>query len=141
MLRRDAQLVLGCLVVCALVGVVAAVQATSNHMTQLPLHSRFGCANCHAGATVTTITTTDLNPFGAAFNANGKIWNVTLAQLDSDGDGCKNGAELGDVNGNGEPDGHMTQESSNPGVAGDCDPANIDEQTWGELKSLFNNSK
>ena len=36
------------------------------------------------------------NAFGAAFSANGKVWDVTLACADSDSDGWSNGVELGD---------------------------------------------
>ncbi len=121
----------------AVAGLVAAVDATTGHMTQLPLHSRFGCANCHAGATTTQISTPALNPFGVDFRNNGMVWNAALAALDSDGDGCRNGAELGDVDGNGQPDVYATQESSNPGVP-DCTAEILDEQSWGALKSLFN---
>lgn len=39
------------------------------------------------------------NPFGSAFNANGRVWDDTLAMLDSDGDGYSNGIELGDPTG------------------------------------------
>ena len=38
------------------------------------------------------------NPFGLDFLNNGFIWNETLCQLDSDGDGRSNGVELGDPN-------------------------------------------
>ncbi len=36
------------------------------------------------------------NPFGKAYADNGKVWNATLAALDSDGDGFTNGQELQD---------------------------------------------
>ncbi len=36
------------------------------------------------------------NPFGTAFDMNGRMWDTTLALLDSDGDGYTNGQELGD---------------------------------------------
>lgn len=35
-----------------------------------------------------------LNVFGNAFNANGRVWNFTLANGDADGDGFTNGVEL-----------------------------------------------
>lgn len=38
------------------------------------------------------------NPFGNDFKANGKTWNKTICQKDSDGDGLSNGQELGDPN-------------------------------------------
>lgn len=37
-----------------------------------------------------------LNPFGAAFEAQGAQWTTLLCQADSDGDGATNGEELGD---------------------------------------------
>ncbi|MAQ16030.1 MAG: hypothetical protein CMN30_14730 [Sandaracinus sp.] len=37
-----------------------------------------------------------LNPFGLDFNANGQVWNRTLASRDSDDDGWTNGQELRD---------------------------------------------
>jgi len=36
------------------------------------------------------------NDFGMAFDANGRVWDATICQADSDGDGITNGAELGD---------------------------------------------
>ena len=36
------------------------------------------------------------NKFGIDFAANGHVWNLTLACIDSDGDGWPNGWELGD---------------------------------------------
>ncbi|CAH1784319.1 unnamed protein product [Owenia fusiformis] len=38
------------------------------------------------------------NAFGLAFDANGKVWNSTLCNADSDNDGKTNGVELGDPN-------------------------------------------
>ena len=43
-----------------------------------------------------TNTAPCFNPFGAAFKANGKVWNATLALADADGDGFTNGQELQD---------------------------------------------
>ncbi len=43
------------------------------------------------------------NPFGMAFNGNGRMWNETLADMDSDGDGYTNGEELGDPEGDWRP--------------------------------------
>lgn len=53
-----------------------------------------------------------LNPFGAAYLANGKVWNTALAMLDSDGDGYSNGEELGD------PDGAWRAGTAFPGTCG-----------------------
>ncbi|EDV19971.1 uncharacterized protein TRIADDRAFT_32734, partial [Trichoplax adhaerens] len=38
------------------------------------------------------------NPFGTDFAKTGRTWSTTLCQMDSDGDGKTNGAELGDPN-------------------------------------------
>eukprot|EP00511_Aplanochytrium_stocchinoi_P000228 CAMPEP_0204821844 /NCGR_PEP_ID=MMETSP1346-20131115/36_1 /ASSEMBLY_ACC=CAM_ASM_000771 /TAXON_ID=215587 /ORGANISM="Aplanochytrium stocchinoi, Strain GSBS06" /LENGTH=337 /DNA_ID=CAMNT_0051947769 /DNA_START=256 /DNA_END=1269 /DNA_ORIENTATION=- len=38
------------------------------------------------------------NQFGLDFAAQGKIWTTALCEMDSDGDGVSNGAELGDPN-------------------------------------------
>ncbi len=43
------------------------------------------------------------NAFGMAFNGNGRVWNETLATMDSDGDGYTNGEELGDPLGTWRP--------------------------------------
>ncbi|XP_033750816.1 dopamine beta-hydroxylase-like [Pecten maximus] len=61
-----------------------------------------------------------LNPFGRDLKNNGKVWNLTLCEMDSDGDGISNGAELGD------PDCEWTP-GSNPagqptGHPGMCEP-------------------
>jgi len=118
----------------------ATVGANSGLMAQLPLSAPFGCANCHAGATATTVPADHaLNAFGVDFKNNGLVWNAALAGLDSDGDGCTNGTEIGDADGNGHADANVTQENSNPG-APDC-TNDTKDKTWGELKSLFNNTR
>ncbi|MCA9610655.1 MAG: hypothetical protein KC619_33900, partial [Myxococcales bacterium] len=51
------------------------------------------CITCHnnpdGGAGCTTPPC--FNPFGMAFNANGRMWDTALAMMDSDGDGYTNG--------------------------------------------------
>ena len=95
------------------------------------------CIACHANAEPTSAS--DLTAFGLDFqDALDEGWGPELAIRDSDGDGCTNGTELGDVDGDGQLDEGMTQQSSNPGVVGDCSSASIDEMTWSELKELFN---
>jgi hypothetical protein len=127
-------------VVIAVLALVAAVNANPTHMAQLPASATWGCANCHVNGTSTQAPSVALNGFGLAFKNNGMAWNGTLAYQDSDSDGCTNGVELGDADGNGVPDAHQTQQTSNPG-SGDCQPSTLDEQTWGALKSLFNSNK
>lgn len=128
-------------VVIAVLALVAVVYGSTPHLAQLPTSASLGCANCHVGATAVAAPSAELSSFGQAFQQNGKVWNSTLAAKDSDGDGCTNGVELGDADGNGVADGGQTQQTSNPGSGGDCRPSTIDEQTWGALKSLFNSSK
>jgi dopamine beta-monooxygenase len=74
------------------------------------------------------------NPFGLDFAANNHIWNPTLCQKDSDGDGKSNGIELGDANctwTNGTvPPGPAV---SHPGV---CDP--IDSGTCATKNTFLN---
>ncbi len=137
-MRRVLARVLAILTVGGLVALVAATgRANSGLMAQLPLSAPVGCANCHSGATATTVPADHaLNNFGVDFKNNGSVWNAALASLDSDADGCTNGSEVGDADGNGQPDANVSQENSNPGTA-DCTNGPIDE-TWGRLKSLFN---
>ncbi len=114
--------------------------ATATDMEQLPVHGRFGCQNCHVLEHPTGADHT-LNSFGADFLANGRTWNAQLAALDSDGDGCLNGVELGDSDGDGVPDENVHEETGNPGVSDECGGgALVDEVTWGTLKSLFDSN-
>ncbi len=79
-----------------------------------------------------------MNPFGVDFRGNNRVWNAVLAQMDSDDDGCLNGVELGDSDGDGQLDGNIHEENGNPGVADDCGSGALtDEVTWGALKALF----
>ncbi|MFN2370006.1 MAG: hypothetical protein ABR506_02505 [Candidatus Krumholzibacteriia bacterium] len=110
--------------------------ATEADMVRLPVTSPYLCLACHTqespggGA--------PLNVFGEDYLANGRRWDADLAQLDSDGDGCRNGAEVGDVDGNGQADGNVTEQAGNPGVADDCGSGNlVDETTWSTLKAYF----
>ena len=128
--------------VIAVLALVAVVHANTTHMAQLPASATLGCANCHVNGTTSTVpASAALNGFGQAFKNNNMVWNRALAEKDSDSDGCTNGVELGDADGNGEPDAHQPQQTSNPGSGGDCQPNTLNEQTWGALKSLFNSSK
>lgn len=125
----------------ALVAVgVLAVAAGGNQyeMDKLPLSEPFGCANCHAGATATTAPSAALNAFGTDFETNNRTWDSVLAWMDSDRDGCLNGVEIGDADGDGKADGHITRQNSNPGLDGDCTADGPDEKSWGQLKELFN---
>lgn len=131
--------ILCCLVIFAVAATWSAAPAgaTTADMERLPVSTPFACANCHvvgdpvAGDAV-------LNGFGTDFLDAGRLWTPDLARLDSDEDGCLNGAELGDIDGNGMPDVGVTEESSNPGLD-DCSAAAVNEEiSWSELKGLFN---
>jgi hypothetical protein len=110
------------------------VVATTQDMALLPIYDPLRCLICHTenpeGGGETT-----LNVFGADFLANLRHWNGTLAEMDSDSDGCLNGVELGDSDGDGVADGNISRLTSNPGAA-DCG-SSLDPTTWGELKALF----
>ncbi len=120
----------------------APAWATEDLQSRLPLNVPFSCDNCHLPDAAPTLSNPALNAFGLDFNnpdIGNNDWSSYLAGLDSDGDGCTNGAEIGDVNGNGHPDNGVDQESSNPGLEGDCTSASVfEEATWGQLKSMFN---
>ena len=115
--------------------------ATETDMAQLPVADPYFCLSCH---TTTDPTPVDhgLNVFGLDFLTNGRVWDMELAQIDSDGDGCLNGVEVGDSDGDGIPDGNVTQQSGNPGVADECGSGSlVDEKTWSELKALFDGDR
>jgi hypothetical protein len=112
-------------------------RATNLDMSRLPVVVPNLCASCHTAA-APTVGNAGLNPFGLDFRANGRIWDSDLAALDSDGDGCLNGIEVGDSDGDGRADGNVTSQAGNPGVAGDCGSGPpFDETTWGAIKAMF----
>lgn len=112
-------------------------EATNLDMSRLPVVVPNLCASCHTAASPTA-GNAGLNPFGLDFRANGRIWDLDLAALDSDGDGCLNGIEVGDSDGDGRADGNVTSQAGNPGVAGDCGSGPpFDETTWGAIKAMF----
>jgi len=109
---------------------------TSEYMVHLPTFERFQCAICHKGPAPTP-ESNELNQFGKDFKSNGYIWNQTLAEMNSDGDRCTNGFELGDLDGDGQPDKPTTTlEQGNPGDPNDCS-ITLDQGTWGIIKHLF----
>jgi len=122
--------------VCA--GVSAAPsRATEIDMARLPVTAPNLCLACHR-VEVPTAGNAALNPFGADFLAGGRVWDSNLASQDSDGDGCLNGVEVGDSDGDGNPDGNVTEQASNPGVVDDCGSGSlVDEKLWGTLKAMF----
>lgn len=110
--------------------------ATEADLARLPVTAPFLCLSCHTQESPGG--SAPLNVFGEDYLANGRRWDLDLAQLDSDDDGCTNGAENGDVDGNGRADGNVTEQAGNPGVADDCGSGHlVDEKAWGALKAVF----
>jgi hypothetical protein len=111
--------------------------ATEADMARLPLSAPNLCLSCHV-VDQPTPTSFDLNPFGIDYLANGRLWDSSLANLDSDGDGCLNGVEVGDSDGDGEADGNVEAQAGNPGIPDECGSGSlVDEKTWGALKAMF----
>lgn len=105
-------------------------------MQQLPAFNKFRCLICHSVANPTGAAA-PLNSFGRDFQANGNVWDQVLAEMNSDGDRCSNGFELGDRDGDGVFDGETEPlEISNPGDRADCAIA-LTEGTWGAIKEVF----
>jgi hypothetical protein len=82
---------------------------------QVPNGKKNSCANCHQPGDKSS---SKLTPFGNDYRENGKKWDATLANKDSDGDKMTNGEELGNPSGSwkkgdSEPDGPVF----NPGDA------------------------
>ena len=110
--------------------------STTEAMQALPAFSKFQCALCHTSS-APVVGTATLNAFGKDFEDNAGIWDRTLAEMNSDGDRCTNGFELGDRDGDGQFDrGGQAIEHSNPGDSADCAVA-VDQATWGALKEIF----
>lgn len=127
------------LAVCVLVSATAAV-ATDADMVRLPVTNPHLCHSCHL-VEQPGPGNFDLNPFGADFLTNGRLWDANLANLDSDGDGCLNGVEVGDSDGDGQPDGNVESQAGNPGIPDECGSGSlVDEKTWGALKAMFDGS-
>jgi len=114
-------------------GWAVPVLATPQDLAKVPIVEPFRCTICHVESPEGGGTA--LNIFGTDFLGNLRRWNAALAELDSDGDGCLNGVELGDSDGDAVADGNADRLTSNPGVA-DCG-SSLDVTTWGDLKALF----
>ena len=111
--------------------------ATAVDMLNLPVTSPNLCLACHVVAAPSE-GDAGLNPFGIDYLANGRLWDPNLAMLDSDEDGCLNGVEVGDSDGDGFPDGNVTEQAGNPGVKDECGSGSlVDEKVWGTLKAMF----
>ena len=85
---------------------------------QIPNGKVFMCNNCHLGSGIN---------FKRDFRNNGEKWDESLAAIDSDGDGFKNGIELQD------PDGLWREGQSDPGdsdrVTNPGNPASFPQET------------
>jgi hypothetical protein len=119
------------LIVIATVLVSGVLKSREDYMETLPVYKRYMCSLCH---TSTTPGASDLNGFGEDFRGNSYVWDKQLAEMDSDGDDYPNGLELGDEDGDGEPETYV--ERSNPGDPLN-NPSSIDKDTWGIIKNLF----
>lgn len=106
------------------------------HSAALPTTVPYGCADCHVGDSPVAGDAA-LNPFGVDFQNNNLVWDLALANMNSDGDECANGVEIGDADGDGRLDGGVIEQSSNPGVDDCSGGALVNPQTWGNLKALF----
>jgi hypothetical protein len=128
MLKRRIILIL---IVLAAVLISSAPKSSEDYMLTLPVYKRYMCALCHTSADPSPF---DLNDFGKDYQSNDYIWDKRLAEMDSDDDDYPNGIELGDENGDGEPE--IFVERSNPGDPLN-NPSSIDKDTWGIIKNLF----
>jgi hypothetical protein len=110
---------------------------TNEQMMTLPAYGKYRCALCHTAPTPNLDPT--LNAFGNDFKDNGG-WGPTLAVMNSDGDRCTNGFEIGDRDGDGFYDNPAAEqvENGNPGDPNDC-TVSVDQSTWGIIKDLFRN--
>ena len=112
--------VFGFVAVLAVLLFAENVFARSGRVSQIPNGSTLGCSSCHvsaAGGGARTGFGNEINNnFLTASGRNGSVvWNATLANLDSDGDGFSNGTELGDPDGDGTPT--AGAQVTNPGSA------------------------
>ncbi len=123
--------------VMVMVLMVPSVQATEDYMDLLPMVDPYFCLTCHY-AEDPGGGDSSLNPFGIDFDINGRVWDYHLANLNSDEDGCLNGVEIGDSDGDGVIDGNVTEQAGNPGVRDNCGSGSlVDEKTWDALKAMF----
>ncbi len=119
------------LIICLAVLLSGVLKGREDYMQLLPVYRHYRCKLCHQSAIPGS---SDLNQFGIDFRSNSYKWDEVLADKDSDGDQYKNGLELGDEDGDGEPE--VLIERSNPGDPLN-NPTSIDKDTWGVIKNLF----
>lgn len=128
MLKRKGIIIL---IVLAAVLASGALRSREDYMLNLPVYKRYMCTLCHTSSEPSSF---DLNQFGSDYQSNGYVWDEELAEMDSDGDEYPNGIELGDEDGDGQPE--IFIERSNPGDPLN-NPSSIDRDTWGIIKNLF----
>jgi len=141
--KRLHRVAFGGLAIVACIAPVAALffapreaESSSELMLRLQTYQKYQCALCHTSS-APVAGSAGLNSFGNDFLANASVWDRTLAYLNSDGDKCLNGFELGDQNGDGVFDyAGQAIEHSNPGDANDCSIA-LTVETWGRIKEVF----
>ncbi len=82
---------------------VGSARATEADMWSLPSYEPARCQSCHRASEFELRSNpslaSQLNPFGVDWKTAGRVWGPDIAKLDSDGDRCLNGAELGDFTG------------------------------------------
>lgn len=141
---RTILILVSCLLLVAALSPDAA-RASQVDMYKLPAYEPNRCATCHVNSEAQLLASPVLgqqvNAFGADWLELGRVWGDKIAAKDSDGDQCRNGAELDDYAGtavewNTNPTAHDGQQNSNPGSA-DCTPASINDRSWGILKAVF----
>ncbi len=132
------------LTLIAMVGVLGwshNAEARAQRVSQIPNGSTFQCSGCH----VSPSGGAELNAFGQQVNdtltmpgATGKVDWAAVYDMDADGDGASNGAELGDPAGawvEGDPNPEFVSDpndgASTPEGGGDVNPNNDDGNNAG----------
>lgn len=116
--------------------IYGSLAGSEDFMNRLPVFNDERCSICHTSSDP-SMGSSELNQFGMDFDKNGRVWNKTLAHMDSDNDGYNNGDEIGDPEGDGDTT--IDYIRSNPGDPQDK-PSSIDKKTWGVIKQLFADS-
>ncbi|MCX7022204.1 MAG: hypothetical protein NTW26_08050 [bacterium] len=119
------------LLIVALLAAGALLVGYDTYDERIPNGGVYSCQTCHGSGY-------SLNSFGADFLGEGSRWTYDLSQVDSDGGGAANGAELLDTDGvweEGDPDPGDPADVTNPGVSEDDGQIGIEGSTWGRVKA------